>query len=96
MPELFRLTEANTSNATKENPDLSKGTSIRGSGGPDLFGYEWIDSNEPGGPVYEWNDISTTGTLVTTWVATNIYPAVDEGKAGPFALGFNFKYYGID
>lgn len=96
IARVVQVTEANTSNATKENPDLSKGTSNRGSGGPDLFGYEWIDSNEPGGPVYEWNDISTTGTLVTTWVATNIYPAVDEGKAGPFALGFNFKYYGID
>jgi hypothetical protein len=86
----------NTSNATKENPDFLKGTGLRGSGGPDLFGYEWIDSNEPGGPVYEWNDISTTGTIVDNWVATNIYPAVDEGKAGPFTLGFNFKYYGVD
>ena len=96
IARVVQLTEVNTSNATKENPDFIRGTGLRGSGGPDLFGYEWIDSNEPGGPVYEWNDISTTGTLVDNWVATNIYPAVDEGKAGPFALGFNFKYYGID
>jgi hypothetical protein len=73
-----------------------KGSSIRGSGGPDLFGYEWIDSNDPQGPVYEWNDISTTGTLVTNWVPTSSYPATDEGKAGPFPFGFTFKYYGVN
>jgi hypothetical protein len=50
----------------------------------------------PQGPVYEWNDIATTGTLVTNWVPTSIYPAVDEGKAGPFSIGFTFKYYGVD
>ena len=96
VTRVVQVSEANLTAATKETPDLNKGTGIRGSGGPDLFGYEWIDSNEPGGPVYEWNDISTTGTLVDNWVATSIYPAVDEGKAGPFALGFTYKYYGIE
>ncbi|MGB5528858.1 MAG: C25 family cysteine peptidase, partial [Ignavibacteriaceae bacterium] len=96
ITRVVQVSEVNTEPFTKENPDMSKGTGIRGGGGPDLFGYEWIDSNEPEGPVYEWNDISTTGTLVDNWVATSIYPAVDEGKAGPFQLGFNFKYYGID
>ncbi|HSD63108.1 MAG TPA: FlgD immunoglobulin-like domain containing protein, partial [Ignavibacteriaceae bacterium] len=81
---------------SKENPDPYKGMSIRGSGGPDLFGYEWIDSNDPQGPVYEWNDISSTGTLVTNWIPTSIYTGTDEGKAGPFTLGFNFKFYGIE
>jgi hypothetical protein len=96
IARVVQINETNTTAATKENPGLSKGTNVRGSGGPDVFGYEWIDSNEPGGPVYEWNDISTTGTLVTNWVPTDIYPAVDEGKAGPFSLGFTFKYYGVE
>ena len=96
IARIVQVNEINTIPNTKESPDFSKGTSIRGAGGPDLFGYEWIDSNDPGGPIYEWNDISTTGTLVTNWVATSIYPAVDEGKAGPFPLGFTFKYYGIE
>jgi hypothetical protein len=96
VARVIQLNESNSVNATKESPDLNNGTSSRGSGGPDLFGYEWIDSNDPDGPDYVWNDISTTGTLVTNWVPTDIYPAVDEGKAGPFLLGFNFKYYGVD
>ncbi len=75
--------------------DNDYGMSFLGHGGPDLFGYEWIDSNEPNGPEFIWEDISTTGTLVNNWVATSTWPAVDEGKAGPFQLGFNFKFYGV-
>lgn len=93
---IIQVNKENTFSDSKNSPDLNKGTSLRGSGGPDLFGYKWIDSNDPQGPSYEWNDIATTGTLVTNWVATSVYSALDEGKAGPFQLGFNFKYYGID
>ena len=57
----------------------------RGSGGPDLYGYVWLDSNEPGGPVYDWFDISGLGAIV----GNN-----DDGNYGPFDLGFDFPYYG--
>lgn len=78
----------------KDKPEILYGQSIEGQGGPDLFGYKWIDSDEPNGPAYIWNDISTTGTQVTTWTATGTFDPEDEGIAGPFPLGFNFKFYG--
>ncbi len=78
----------------KDNPLLTFGNSIEGQGGPDAFGYKWIDSNEPNGPAYVWNDISSTGTLVSNWIATGTFEPKDEGYAGPLPLGFNFKFYG--
>ena len=71
-----------------------QGYSVKGQGGPDAFGYKWIDSQEPNGPQYVWNDIAATGTLVPAWTATSTYTGTDEGKAGPFQIGFPFKYYG--
>lgn len=35
-------------------------------GGPDAFGYGYIDDAEPGGPAFSYNDISGTGTQVTS------------------------------
>ncbi|MDO8548852.1 MAG: T9SS type A sorting domain-containing protein [Ignavibacteria bacterium] len=78
----------------KDNPGQNHGQSIDGSGGPDAFGYEWIDSDEPNGPQYVWEDITTTGTAVTNWVPTGTFEPEDEGYAGPFPFGFNFKFYG--
>ncbi|MFC2107437.1 T9SS type A sorting domain-containing protein [Bacteroidota bacterium] len=58
----------------------------RGAGGPDAFGYTWIDSDEAGGPSYNWEDISGTGTLVAK-------PYTDDGITGPFPIGFDFPFY---
>lgn len=88
------INKEQVSGYTKEKPDMSNGMSFRGSGGPDNFGYEWIDSNDPQGPDYGWNDISATGTLVTGWVSTGSFDPLDEGVAGPLPIGFNFKFYG--
>jgi len=77
----------------KEMNTTEFGQSIKGNGGPDAFGYKWIDSDAPGGPQYTWNDISTTGTQAT-FIASGSYSANDEGYVGPLNLGFNFKYYG--
>ncbi len=69
---------------------------IKGSGGPDQFGYDWIDSDEPDGPEYEWTDISSTGTMLDNWTQTGTYSAKDEGYAGPVVPDFAFPFYGMD
>jgi hypothetical protein len=58
------------------------------SGGPDAFGYTFKDSNEPDGPTYAWEEISSTGTQVIGWTGT------DDGYAGPIPIGFDFNFYG--
>jgi len=59
-----------------------------GTGGPDAFGYRWTDSDEAYGPVFEWTDISTTGTLA-------IFDA-DDVNDGPYPIGFPFSFYGAE
>ena len=73
------------------NPALN-----RGSGGPDAFGYEWIDSNEPGGPTANFQDISTTGTTVTLEATPGCsFSPPDEGRA-TVTLPQAFSFYGQD
>ena len=57
------------------------------TGGPDTFGYTFRDSAEPDGPVYNWVNISATGT--NAGIGTN-------STHGPLPLGFTFNYYGTD
>ena len=57
-----------------------------GAGGPDEFGYSWIDSNEPGGPTFDWTDISGVGTEVP----------LDDDQGATVPLPFNFEFYGED
>jgi len=62
------------------------GYTSKGQGGPDSFGYSWIDSEEDGGPNWEWTDISETGEQVEG--------LGDDQIAGPFEMGFDFPFYG--
>ena len=57
-------------------------------GGPDLFGYVWLDSDESGGPTYNWIDITSVGTQITDFT--------DDNGVTNIPLGFNFHYYWTD
>lgn len=60
-----------------------------GQGGPDQYGYTWLETGNSGGPAYNWVDIvGRTGTVNVTGLA-------DDNAVGPFAIGFNFQYYWI-
>ncbi|MFH1119038.1 MAG: carboxypeptidase regulatory-like domain-containing protein [Bacteroidota bacterium] len=58
----------------------------REQGGPDDFGYSWIDSDEPNGPDWAWTDIAETGILVEG--------LGDDMVAGPYEMDIDFPFYG--
>lgn len=63
-------------------------------GGPDSFGYRWVDSNDPNGPDYNWIDISATGTSSIMYGVPTF--AGDDNFSEPIPLGFSFPFYGYD
>lgn len=58
------------------------------SGGPDSFGYTFLDSYTPEGPTYSWIEISSTGT--------EVLPSSDDSYTDLINMGFFFNYYGTD
>ena len=68
----------------KEAQDPRPG--IEGTGGPDVFGYTWRDSDDPNGPVFDWVDITGVGTLLPL--------TGDDATTTGIPLGFEFPYYG--
>ncbi|HET8946429.1 MAG TPA: hypothetical protein VFQ07_05565, partial [Candidatus Polarisedimenticolia bacterium] len=57
-------------------------------GGPDPFGYVFIDSDEPGGPAFSWHDISAGGHSALL--------SGGDAISEPIPLGFAFPFYGQD
>lgn len=64
---------------------LSAASLLAASGGPDPYGYIWKDSDEPDGPVYDWIDITTTGTELTGFG--------DDNVVGPYVLHGDIPFY---
>lgn len=57
------------------------------SGGPDAYGYTWLNSDAPNGPVFQWIDLpNRAGAVQYTGLQ-------DENAIGPINLGFDFQYY---
>jgi hypothetical protein len=69
------------------NPGTIGAPVLLGGGGPDAYGYRYLDSDTtaPGAPTYNWRSISGAGTQITT--------LGDDNVAGPFPIGFDFPYY---
>ncbi|HEY3246520.1 MAG TPA: thrombospondin type 3 repeat-containing protein [Phycisphaerae bacterium] len=56
------------------------------TGGPDAFGYTFIDSNTSGGPTYSFEDIEASGTGLALG---------DDVVSGAIPIGFTFNFYGV-
>jgi len=63
-----------------------------GIGGPDTFGYHWIDSETEGGPAFNWIDISSTGQSTISYNVSSFEG--DDNFSEPIDLGFSFNLYG--
>lgn len=85
VTEMIDFGDAN--NLKKDGQDLRVGHPVEYSvGTDDVFGYTWIDSDEEGGPVYSFNDISASGTNITADVGGDGTTSVE--------LPFIFEFYG--
>ncbi len=57
----------------------------RNNGGPDNWGYSWIDSDDLLGPEFNWIDISSVGT--------EIIGMSDDDTTAAISIGFGFPFY---
>jgi len=63
------------------------------AGGPDAYGYTWIDSNAPAPEItYSWVDGVTPGSLMGPWDEPTW---IDDSFAGSIPIGFSFSFYGF-
>lgn len=85
-----------TTDDNQANNELSSSFAVydhHGTSQPDAFGYQWIDSEEAGGPAFNWIDISSTGTSSIMY-GVNAFHG-DDNFSEPIPFGFNFPYYGL-
>ncbi len=62
---------------------LTSAVAVAGSGGPDAAGYRWVDNSEDGGPQFSYEAVNGSAVRFS-----------DDSVAGPFNIGFDFRYYG--
>ena len=81
--EAWKKEHGETLLAHRERPPL-----ILRNGGPDAYGYYFIDSHDlaHNAPQFQWIDIAGIGTRIPL--------QQDDQTLGPFNLGFEFSYYG--
>ena len=82
---LVILTAAFAAGGSLYNQTHSSDPWFDATGGPDAYGYTWVDSDEPGGPVYQWIDLAGTGEVVGG--------LGDDNYVGPYDMGFDYDYY---
>lgn len=73
------------------NPSTASHTytiSVRGTGA--ATSYSVKKTGDAGGPSFSWQDISTSGALISALENS------DDTNAGPFSLGFSFPFYGTN
>lgn len=71
------------------DPEASGGSAgIDLAGGPDSYGYKWLDSDQIGGPVFGWLDITETGEVV------ELFGEGNGSLSEEIPLPFDFRYYG--
>ncbi len=78
----YRPADAEKSGGGESEPFYGK--VARNSGGPDNWGYSWVDSDDPAGPALNWVDISGVGTAVTLG---------DDDSTAAIPIGFGFPFY---
>ncbi len=71
---------------------LMSGVVFAKKGGPDIWGYQWFDSEDTSmhAPVYSWIDITEKPNAI------QVKLLADDNTRGPFVMNFDFRFYWYD